>query len=178
MYSSNLEVVRRLVMRSFLILTSSHVFTKEKFLKCWCTSPLSSHILMPQWYWWCLSLITNLDISTMPPSKDCLIEQIEQIKRANYQVRIWRLVNIAISDMPKPWEGDVWTINRFGVHRTKLCQQHLLTLWRDSTRCDDDDASGDIDDEGIIDLHDDNGGLYISNLYFWEHPKTCSVDMW
>ena len=34
------------------------------------------------------------DLSTMPPSKDC---RIEHIKRENYQVRIWRLANIAFS---------------------------------------------------------------------------------
>ena len=48
-----------------------------------------------------LYFIANLDRSTMSPSKDCLIEHI---KRANSQVRIWRLANIAISDIPKPWE--------------------------------------------------------------------------
>jgi hypothetical protein len=48
---------------------------------------------------------TNIDLSGMPPSRKCLIEHI---KRANYQARIWRMGDIPISDLPKPWENHGW----------------------------------------------------------------------
>ena len=44
--------------------------------------------------------IQNLDLTTLSPSRACLIEHI---RCANYQVRIWNIAHIGTIEMPKPW---------------------------------------------------------------------------
>ena len=46
--------------------------------------------------------VKNIDLATLPPSKACLEEHI---RRTNYQVRIWKTAHVAISELPKPWDG-------------------------------------------------------------------------
>ena len=54
------------------------------------------------------STIKNIDLSTLPPSKACLEQHI---RRANYQTRIWKLANVGIYELPKPWQGHEWREN-------------------------------------------------------------------
>ena len=54
------------------------------------------------------STIKNIDLSTLPPSKACLEQHI---RRANYQTRIWKLANVGIYELPKPWQGHGWREN-------------------------------------------------------------------
>ena len=49
--------------------------------------------------------MNNVDFAAFPPSKACLEQHI---RRVNYQVRIWKLANVPISDVPNPWEGHGW----------------------------------------------------------------------
>ena len=51
------------------------------------------------------STVNNIDFSAFPPSRACLEQHV---RRVNYQVRIWKLANIQISEVPKPWEGHGW----------------------------------------------------------------------
>ena len=88
-----------------------------------------------------LSSITNLDLSAMPPSKDCLTEHI---KRTNHQVTISRLAKIAISDIPKTWGVHGWTINGEPIWGSsdKIMPTSLVDILdtvttSDSTRCHD-----------------------------------------
>ena len=123
MFYSNLEVVGRLVMRSFLVLTSSPVLCTNK--KFWSVDALRHYLLTSS----CRSdsddpsLITNLDISTTLPSKDCLIEHI---KRANYQVRIWRVDNFWHSKTM----GRTWLDNQWRTHLGFIRHNYdTITCW-------------------------------------------------
>ena len=55
-----------------------------------------------------LSVIKNVDFAAFPPSRACLIEHI---RRVNYQVRIWKMANIPIYEIPKPSDGHGWLEN-------------------------------------------------------------------
>ena len=55
-----------------------------------------------------LSVIKNVDFAAFPPSKACLIEHI---RRVNYQVRIWKMANHAIYELPKLSDGHDWVEN-------------------------------------------------------------------
>ena len=61
--------------------------------------------------------VKKIDLATLPPSKECLEENI---RCTNYQVRIWKTAHVAISELPKPWDGGMggWkTENLAGVIR-------------------------------------------------------------
>jgi hypothetical protein len=47
-------------------------------------------------------------LTRFPPSKACLREHVA---RANYQTKIWKIGNVAISELPNPWEGHGWLQN-------------------------------------------------------------------
>ena len=54
------------------------------------------------------SNINNIDFSAFPPSRACLEQHV---RRVNYQVRIWKLANVQINEVPKPSEGHGWTMD-------------------------------------------------------------------
>ena len=52
--------------------------------------------------------VKNIDFATLPPSKACFEEHI---RCTNYQVRIWKTAHVAISELPKSWDGHGWLEN-------------------------------------------------------------------
>ena len=48
---------------------------------------------------------STIDLARLPPSRACLREHVA---RANYQTRIWKMANVAIDEIPKPWEEHGW----------------------------------------------------------------------
>ena len=52
-------------------------------------------------------MLANFDLSALPPCLDCLEQHV---KRANYQVAIWKRAHITEPLVPNPHEGHGWTI--------------------------------------------------------------------
>ena len=48
----------------------------------------------------------NMDMSTLPPCRKCLIQHI---RRVNYQISIWKNSHIAQPNIPEPSERHGWT---------------------------------------------------------------------
>ena len=62
---------------------------------------------------------STLDLARLPPSYACLREHIA---KANYQTHIWKCASVAISEVPKPWEGHGWLENG----EPKWCQNEMI----------------------------------------------------
>ena len=86
-----------------------------------------------------ITVNSTIDISRLPPSKACLREHIA---RANFQTRIWKTANVAISEIPKPWEGHGWLENGepLWCDNDMILPQTLIdVLEREGTELEDSD---------------------------------------
>ncbi len=89
---------------------------------------------------------TTIDLAKLPPSRACLREHIA---RANYQTRIWKTGNVAISEVPKPCDGYGWLENGEPLWCDKdmiLPQTIIDVLDREATDPEDsDDETQDLE---------------------------------
>ena len=92
----------------------------------------------------------------MPSSKACLEEHI---RRTNYQLRIWKTAHVAISELPKRWDGHGW----LGNGEPCWCDQRVIlppTLVdvseknNEELNKDDDEAIDLISKEVLVDTFD------------------------
>lgn len=90
---------------------------------------------------------STIDLSKFPPSRECLKEHIA---RANYQTKIWKDGNVAISELPKPWDGHGWLENGepLWCKLDKVLPKALI----DILHTDDSDNENDSDDDEFPDF--------------------------
>ena len=67
-----------------------------------------------------LHLGCNIDLAKNPPCRGALQQHIS---RVNYQVAVWRQVDIPVVDIPAPTHGHGWTLE----------SRHLEPLWVDGS---------------------------------------------
>ena len=102
------------------------------------------------------SFINNVDLSVLPP---CPCVSFHHIRRANYQMCIWRNAYIPVLDVPSPVDGHGW----------QLVSGHLEPLWIDGnfvpqvvvdSVIDDNQDKQDFDDNPeeyfMDDVHDES----------------------
>ena len=67
----------------------------------------------------------NFDMGSLPPCRSCLQEHI---KRANFQVWIWRQAHIPDPALPDPTDGHGWTVEN-GVMQPKWTATDILGVY-------------------------------------------------
>lgn len=88
----------------------------------------------------------TVDFSRFPPSIACLRHHIA---RANYQVRIWKTGNIAMTEAPDPWDGHGWLQNEepFWCENKDVLPESLVDLlykeYEDDSNSDEEESESD-----------------------------------
>ena len=87
---------------------------------------------------------STIDLARLPPSRACLREHVA---RTNYQTRVWKMANVAIYEIPKPWEGHGWREDGeplWCADEMILPQKLIDVLERDATELEEsDDETGE-----------------------------------